>query len=303
MRAVFHPGIATRVAAAALALAFCSAASAGYVEDRQAAVALVSQGKWQESLDAFTAMADGPATDFQKTDALEQAAACARHLKKFDLADELAGRVPIEAVAKTVRMQNLLAQRKPQELIDQFGDEDIDAWPFWKAGEALAARGRAFSDVGDGRRAERDLVEALELTTDDRARADLWLTLGRNREDNLIDDDAALEAYQQIASMARGTGSATYFRGVQCTARLFAKKRNFTEAEATLRKVDVDGLKGYWRGSMLLAWGEMLTAAGRRDEAAGAYRKLLADQTVLSIHRQQAEEAIRKFSKDKGGPP
>jgi tetratricopeptide (TPR) repeat protein len=297
MKAAFH--LADALRAAALALAFLSSAALGdYIEDRQAASALMNEGKHQEAIDAFTAMAEGPVSDFQKADALEQAADCARRLQKFDLADELAGRIPLEAVAKTVRMQNLLALRKPQELVAQFQDEDIDAWPFWKAGEALAARGRAFCDTANGSRAERDLTEAIELTTDDRARSDLWLTIGRNREENLKDDDAALDAYQQIAAMTRGTGSATYYRGIQCTSRILSKKRKFDEAEATLQKVDVDGLKGYWRGSMLLAVGEMLAAAGRKDEAAAACRKLLADDTVLPSHREQAEEAIRTLSSD-----
>lgn len=99
--------------------------------------------------------------------------------------------------------------------------------------------------------------------------------------------------------MTRGTGSATYYRGIQCTAQILSKKQKFDEAEATLGKVDVDGLKGYWRGSMLLAWGQMLTEADRRNEAVAAYRKLLADDSVLSSHRRQAEEAIQTLSTGK----
>jgi hypothetical protein len=62
--------------------------------------------------------------------------------------------------------------------------------------------------------------------------------------------------------------------------------------------VPIDGLHGFWRGSMLLALGETLKAAGRKDEAAAAYRQLLADETVLPNHRKEAEDAIHAFADD-----
>ena len=68
-------------------------------------------------------------TDFQRSDALEHAVRCARSLKDFNRADELAGQIPLDAVAKTVRMENLLGQRKFDAIIEQFGGEDFSKWP------------------------------------------------------------------------------------------------------------------------------------------------------------------------------
>ncbi len=264
-----------------------------YLEAGRAASALMKQRKHAEALTAFTAMAEGEATDLQKSDSLGQAAACARSLKEFDRAMKLADRIPLEAVAKTVRMQNLLAMRKPDELIEQFKDEQIDTWPFWQAGEAYFARGRAFSDIGNGKAAEDDLTKALEFTTESRARLNVWLVLGGNRENNLKDDAAALEAYRQIAAADRNNGSATYFRGVQGAARMLRKAGKFEEALAILRRVDIAKLHGYWHGSMFLALGETLKTAGRNDEALAAYREVLADNSVIPQHREAAQEAIR----------
>jgi tetratricopeptide (TPR) repeat protein len=238
-------------------------------------------------------MAAGEVTDFQKSDALQQAAMCARSLKQLDLAVQFADQIPLAPVAKTVRMQNLLAQRKRDVLIELFGTEELGAWPFWIAGEALFARGRAHASTGDGNKAEADLSSALEFTTDNRTRLSVWLALGENRENNLTDDDAALEAYQQIAQASKNNGSAAYFRGVQGAARILCKRGNHDDALAMLRLVDIHKLRGYWHGSMLIALANTLTAAGRKHEALSAYREVLTDDNVTAADRKTAEEAIR----------
>ena len=279
--------------AAFVSLWLSDAALAGdYVQDRQAASALAKQGTYAEALTAFTAMAEGELTDFQRSDALEQAAACARRLDKFDLAAELARRIPLDAVAKTAQMQNLLAMRKPQELVDEFKDENIDAWPFWKAGEAFYARGRAFCDTGAGKAAESDLTKAIELATDELAQADVLLELGQNREDNLKDTAGALEAYRRIAGMPKHHNNSTYFRGILGAARLLRSVGEFTESEATIRKVDLPHLSGFWHGAIHLALAETLTAAGRKDEALTVYRQLVEDDTVQQIHRSAAQKVL-----------
>jgi len=127
-----------------------------YLHARRQADRLSRQGKRAEALTAFAKLARREGlTEFQKYDALDQAAAIARRLKKHDRAAELADEVPIKPAAKTIRMQNLLAERKSAELIERFGKEDLATWPFWNAGEAYLTRGRAFSRIGKGREAER----------------------------------------------------------------------------------------------------------------------------------------------------
>ncbi len=267
-----------------------------YLIAQRAANDLLRERKLDEALDAYIALAAGDGVnDYQTSAALEQAAFCARSLQDYDRAARITGQIPLEAVASTARMQILLAQRKWNELIEQFGDEDLARWPFWKAGEGHYHRGRAFSVIGRGKEAEADLGKALELTTDSRARMDIWLVLGENREKNLKDDAAALEAYQQISEASRNTGSATYYRGIQCAARMLRKKGESEKALATLRKVDIAELRGYWHGSMLLALGETLKAAGRNDNALTAYQDILADDTVIPQHREAAQEAIQSM--------
>ncbi len=123
---------------------------------------LSTDKKNAEAIAAFVALADSQFTDLQKSFALSEAAAIARgKLKDPTQADQLAARIPIEAVRKTVVMQNLLGQKQYARLIEQFGSEDITRWPFWAAGEAYATRGRAFAELGDKTKAEADFTAAL----------------------------------------------------------------------------------------------------------------------------------------------
>jgi len=264
-----------------------------YLIESRAADDLIRRGKLGEALAAYVALADGDGVnDYQKSAALEQAALCARRLRDHGRAAELAEQIPIDAVAKTVRMENLLAQHKSNELIEQFASEDLARWPFWKAGQAYSARGRAYLSAASGDKAEADLQAALELTSDSRARIGILLHLGINRETVLKDDAAALEAYRRIVTQTKDTGSADYFRGVQGAARILAKCGRFDDALATLRKVEIDKLRGYWRGAMFRSLGEVLQAAGRIQEAIAAYREVLEETEASAGDRDAAEEAI-----------
>jgi hypothetical protein len=126
--------------------------------------------KREEALAAYTAASEGRITTLQKSHALELAAATARALRKNDIAEQLATRIPIEAVKKTVQMQNLLDSNKAAEVIAQFAAEDIAKWPFWKRGDGYLARGRACVITKDAKQAEADLTHALEWLRDARMR-------------------------------------------------------------------------------------------------------------------------------------
>ena len=273
-----------------------------YLDDRRAAHALTTQRKHEEAIAAFTAMAAGDVTDFQKSDALEQAAACARTLRQFDLAVKLADEIPIEAVAKTVRMHNLLATRKSADLVDQFRDEPFSGWPFWKLGEGLYLRGQAFADTGAGEQAETDLTKALEFTTDGLDRLKVWLAIGTNREQNLHEIDAALEAYQQIVNSPKYNGSWIYFRGLLGAVRILRETNRVDQALATLQKVDISNLRGYWHGSLLVALGDTLLAANRKNEALAACREVLTDEKVGAADRKKAEEMIKTIENNTAHP-
>jgi tetratricopeptide (TPR) repeat protein len=267
-----------------------------YLIASRAASDLMRGRQYDEALTAFLGLAEGEkVTEFQRSDALQDAAACARNLKDFAQANSLVEQVPIESVAKTIRMENLLAERQWSNSIDEFGAEDISAWPFWQIGAGAFARGRAFHAAGDGDRAEEDLQMALTYTSDSRKRMSILRTIGFNRENVLKDDDAALETYQLIAGSSRNTGSAEYFYSIQGAARILTRQGNFDHAIAILERVDPGKLSGSWSGSMWLARGQTLQAAGRQVEALKAYHAVLENEAALPSHKQAAQEAVQQL--------
>lgn len=287
---------------------------ADYLEATRIAANLARTGKHEAALAAYVAatgfarsdpiyrvvettdrMNAVTTSDLQKSAALEQAAASARLLRKHDVAAELAVRIPIDAVKKSVLMQNLLDQFKAKQVIEQFGSEDIANWPFWKAGDGYFNRGHAYAITKAGQEAETDLLRALEWTSDPRIRDSIRQSLGGNRETNLKDDTAALATYHEIIDNVKQLGSADHFNAVQGIARIQTRRGKFEDALAALRKVEIDKLTGFWRGSMRLAVGDTLRAAGRKEEAAATYKSIIADETIDARHRTIAEDSLAKL--------
>ncbi len=263
-----------------------------FLIEASAARKLMKSRKYDEALAAFVALSQREkATDYQKSHALSQAAACARLGKHFERATELASQIPLEAIAKIVQMENLLGERKWDAVIEQFGNEDISTWPFTQIGAAAFARGRAYYGERVGDKADADLRLALEFTSDSRVRMSILRTMGHNRETVLKNDDLTLETYRTIASSKTNTGSAEYFSGLQGAARVLTRRGDYAEALKVLNLVDPEKLGGSWRGTMRLSRGRTLEAAGRKAEALKTYRDVVTDESASESHRRAAEKA------------
>ncbi|MEP6667851.1 MAG: DUF4838 domain-containing protein [Chthoniobacter sp.] len=206
-----------------------------FLEAMRKASELTRTGHREEALAAYTAAASGKTTPLQQSHGLELAAAIAGRLGRFAVADDLAARIPIDAVKKTVQMQNLLDQSKAAQAIQQFGAEDISKWPFWKIGDAAAARGRAGYLARDGARAARDLLLAASYLTDPNLKGETLLTLGATYHDLLQDDTKAMAAYRQVYD------TSNVFK--QCTAAvaiadILRRQGKTAEARAELNRID-----------------------------------------------------------------
>ncbi len=270
-----------------------------FVIASRAAAKLVTGRNYEDAISAWVALAEGEkATDFQKSDALHQASACARLLKDYGRADELAGRIPQESVRKTAQMENLLGNREWVAVMEQFGEEDFAQWPFWQKGAGAFARGMAFYRANAGERAEADLRIALEFTSDRRKRMNILQTMGFNREHVLKNDDAALETYRELCGSTYGTGSSEYYSAILGATRILTRRGEFAEALQVLDLVDAGKLSGTWGGSLLLARAETLAAAGKNEEALKVYRAVLETPKLQKNHRIAAEEAIGELLKN-----
>ena len=148
-------------------------------------------------------------------------------------------------------MQHLLAQGKASEVIAQFADEDLTQWPFWKRGDGYHLRGRAYYITKDGAMAEADLTKALPWISEPRSRDSVLLTLALNRERNLNDDEAAMEAFNAIVLGKERIGGADEFGALQGIARIQTRRGQYNEAINTLNRANPDKLQGTWRENIL----------------------------------------------------
>lgn len=261
------------------------------------AAKLKSQRKFAAAISAFTALGDYPkVSDFQKSRALAEAAACARSMRDHEQATQLATQIPVETTASIAKMENLVAQRKWIEVIEGFGDEDLTRYPFTEIGAAAFVRGRAHYGARKGEQAEADYQLAFEYVSDSRVRLSLLGAIARNREVVLKNDALALETYRQIASSKANTGGADYFAGLQGAARLLTEGGRAEEALAILDQVDAEKLGGSWSASMLLSRAETLAAAGRKVDALKAFRSVLKNKSASKAFKAKAESAIQKLA-------
>jgi len=221
------------------------------------------------------------------------AALTACNLKDYAKANELAERIPLPAVTKTVRMENLLAQRKPAELLEQFGKEDFSKWPFPHVAPAAFARARAQISNKNGQAAEADLQSALALTSDKRLRTSILVQLGHTRETNLKDDLGALAAYRLNFEGKERIGGAEEFRSVQQAARILSRLGKHEDALKTLARIDAAKQTGSWRATTYAIQGDLLTAAGRKPEARAAYQNALAKPGLPKTWREAIEKSLQ----------
>ena len=260
------------------------------------AAKLKSQRKFAEAISAFTALAGYPkASEIQKSRVFAEAAASARSMRDYAEATKLAGRIPVESLAKIAKMENLAAQRKWSDVTGEFGEENLSSWSFTEIGQAAFVRGRAHYGAKNGEQAEVDYQLALEYTSDPRLRQSLLGAIARNRETVLKDDDRALEAYRRIADAKFSAGGADYFSALQGAARLLTKQKKFDEALKILDRVDAKTLGGSWSANMLLSRAETLAAAGRKEEAVKTYQAVLRNKSASKAFKAKAEATIQKL--------
>jgi len=278
------------IAVAAFA-ACCASAFPDYIADREAAVKLVEARKHEEALAAFVKMAAADVTDFQKSDALEQAAACAQRLKRYDQAMGLAQQIPLAAMSKTCQMRIMMGKRKRKELIDRFGDEDIGAWPDIVIGDASYLRGRAHYFLKHGKRAEEDLKRAGDYLMEDNAKGLALNALGDTYQHLLKDDARAVAAYRRTYKTRN-----IYKRchAAMAVARILSRQNKHAEALQELERLGPDRVTiPYWRGLLLCAYGDVLAAAGSNAEAIAKYREALQLEGVSPGTKKACEKALK----------
>ena len=121
-----------------------------------------------------------------------------------------------------------------------------------RSGDAEADQTVDFAtSIGGGDNAEADLTKALPWISEPRSRDSLLRTLAQNRERNLGDDEAALEAFNAIIADKERIGSADNYGALQGIARIQTRRGQYDEALRTLDRANLDRLQGTWRDNIL----------------------------------------------------
>lgn len=279
-----------------LLLASAANASGDYIADRQAAVSLVKAGKHDEALAAFLKLAETAQSDLQKSDALQQAALAAERLQQPDRALELARQIPLAPVSKTCQMQVLDSERKYQEIVDRFGQEEISGWPESVQGDACFVRGHAFYSVKNGPAAEKDLRQAAEYLTDHNSKGLCLNQLGDTYRFLLKDDARAVATYRRTYS----TGNVyKQCQAAISVADVLKEQQKPTAAVAELERIDLKEVTApYWRGAMLRAFAQALAAAGRKADAIARCQEALALEGLPQGVRVECEKLLKDLQPD-----
>ena len=274
-------------------LVFFSPLQADYISEREAALVLLKSGQPETAFVAFTKLAETATSDFQKSDALEQAALCADRLKQFDRALELARKIPLPAYSKNCQMEILLNNGKCGEVVAAFQDEDFTTWPESIRGHAYYLRGHAHHDAKNGVPAVHDLTQAVEFITNSNTQGFCLNLIGDSYLNLLQDDEQALQAYRRTYKLG------TIYKQCQAAisvAEILKRQRKFATAAEEFSRLQLDpAMAPVWHGNVLVAWAEALAAAGKPQAGLAKCQAALALNGLPSDVRQRCEQAIQKL--------
>lgn len=272
-----------------------TASSADYIRDREAAMARVNDREYEEGLAAFRTAAEQPGlSDFQKSDALREAALCAIRLGRYDEANAIAETIPIRSVGRYCWMRILTAQRQFEQLVADFRDADLAAWPDDVAREAFRLRGDAYYHRQLGEEAVRDYRRALAFPQEHGRTVNKIRSMMAAAYRRLLEDDAtAITVYRQIC----GTGPVRSIDGCFATiaiARILSGQGKHEAALAELDRIDREASQHphLMQPHTLWACGDVLSAAGRGDEARRRYEQALRVEGIQPHVKAACEQGI-----------
>lgn len=185
--------------------------------------------------------------------------------------------------AQLVRMRELCKGASRVELIQEFKDADIAAWPSAfkdkgvgtaKALEALSLRGQGFYFTKDYERAEKDFKLALELAP---TNGYTWNSLGDVYR-TMKDDQRALEAYTKAFDNVGKSYSWMPLSATLNAAAILIGQTKYQEAIKVMERYDdsdIQKMAPAWGVRMLRTYGQIYAGMGREEESAAKFKAAL----------------------------
>ena len=185
--------------------------------------------------------------------------------------------------ALLVRMRELCKGGSRVELIQEFKDVDIAAWPSAfkdkgvgtaKTVDGLNLRGMGFWTLKDYERAEKDFKLALELSP---TNGYLWNSMGDVYK-NMKDDQRALDAYTKaFDNVGKSYGWMPLSATLNAAAILISQTK-YPEALKVMERYDdgdIQKMAPEWGVKMLRTYGQIYTGMGREEDSAAKFKAAL----------------------------
>jgi tetratricopeptide (TPR) repeat protein len=202
-----------------------------------------------------------------------------------------------------VRMRELEQKKQWKELISEFKDTDLTGWPDDMAREALRFRGTAHLNLKNGNEAEADLKKALDRSTAKSPDPYVFWTLAENYQNNLKDNQKALDAYVKVNELTKGSVGWITFDAVLKASRILRGLGRNSEALKILETAPREKTSGSWRIQLYSAYLETLIALNRKADAVAECNKFLKIQGISAGEKDAIEKKLKELQGNAGQPP
>lgn len=199
-------------------------------------------------------------------------------------------------------------------IVETFGNETIFDWETnytVPSGRRLSQedlrtytwvdRAAAFAALNDGKRAEKDLVNAAALIRDATFKVNTLDELVTVRQNLLNNPEGAFDANMEIVAV--GGGGATFYRGALAAAAWLRDKEQYDKALEVIRGIEESqgqpfelGRGATWPANLLRSYALTYEAMGDKDKAIETYRRILLINGLSDRLQAQTEERIQELS-------
>lgn len=126
-------------------------------------------------------------------------------------------------------------------------------------------------------------------------KAQLWVALANNYRNNLKDDQRALNAYRKAIELLPGAGSWVNLSSITSASEILCKRGKYQEALEVLAKAPLDRLTGYWRAMILLAYAQILSAQGKKEQARARLKEALNSKGIPPHLKKAIEKQLSEL--------
>jgi tetratricopeptide (TPR) repeat protein len=205
----------------------------------------------------------------------------------------------LDNIELAVRMRKLTKKNQWKEVAESSKDVNFSEWPGCMALGALRMRAAANFNLKNGNESEEDLKKAIALTPASGNNASDYYNLACNYEQNLQDDEKALDAYRKAAHISSDMNKMKIISVRQAFKILSVQKKN-EDALNILGRIDFNKASPPSRLQLYSAYMHMLVALNRKADAIAKGKIFLQFQKITVKEKEAIENIIREIEGDTG---